>query len=290
MSIARHAVDTHRLTAMLLRDSEEIDFFLASARQRTGNFKLFHSVASNVYLSGAVVAPDDPRAGRSLRLSAQALTAIFAFQLDPPPVDFVLGEGPPVHYAAPDPSDPDILAWDKAFHLALIARQKTPLGYLCRVNKETFRGSSLVGYTDEAYLFMKLKQAVWQDPEFGWEGLLAECEAIEARAATISKPAMVKLARCLRHPYHRVLRSLGERDEDGFATALTDGLKLHKNYWSATEKLRAEPVGFVSLPLTALAALAWDRGLSFRVESDYLPWSWVTGELFRSAPAATMYA
>jgi len=33
------------------------------------------------------------------------------------------------------------------------------------------------------------------------------------------------------------------------------------------------------------AALAWDRGLRFRVESDYLPWSWVTGELFQG-PAA----
>ncbi|AWM40247.1 hypothetical protein GobsT_12960 [Gemmata obscuriglobus] len=44
--------------------------------------------------------------------------------------------------------------------------------------------------------------------------------------------------------------------------------------------------GWVSLSLTAVAALAWDRGLRFRVESDYLPWSWVTGELFQ-APAAS---
>ncbi|WP_071529229.1 Imm49 family immunity protein [Gemmata obscuriglobus] len=57
-------------------------------------------------------------------------------------------------------------------------------------------------------------------------------------------------------------------------------------YWSSTESRRNDMEGWVSLSLTAVAALAWDRGLRFRVESDYLPWSWVTGELFQ-APAAS---
>jgi len=77
------------------------------------------------------------------------------------------------------------------------------------------------------------------------------------------------------------MRKLGERDAAGLEVALTEAVIQHKKYWSSKAKRRNEDVGFVSLPLLGLAALAWDRGLRFRVESDYLPRTWVTGELFR---------
>ena len=137
-----------------------------------------------------------------------------------------------------------------------------------------------MGYTDEEYWFMELKQRAWEDPNFGWEQLLVKCEALKARSAEISDPEGIEHVRCLSIPYLQVLRKLGARDSLGFETALTEALKLHKKYWSAKASRRKEEVGFVSLALLGLAALAWDRGLRFKVESDYLPWSWVTGEVF----------
>lgn len=250
---------------------------------RVSSLTGFHNfVAKSVYLSGAVVAPDAPEVGRALRLSAQALGAIFAFRLDPPPDTYELGEGPPVRYVTPiDPSIPDILTWRDAYDLALIARQVPALGYLCRAAKDTFRGSGLTGYTDEEYLFMELKQQVWLDPSFGWERLLAACEELKARSAEISQREPAAMVRHLELPYYRALRELGARSATGLEAALTEALVQHKEYWSATAKRRQEKIGFVSLRLVGLAALAWDRGLRFQVESDYLPWSWVTGDLFR---------
>ncbi|MCE9534759.1 MAG: immunity 49 family protein, partial [Planctomycetes bacterium] len=105
-------------------------------------------------------------------------------------------------------------------------------------------------------------------------------EKVVARSVEISNPAGAETAQYLSVPYYRVLRKLGEHDAAGLEAALTNALALHKEYWSATEDRRKEKAGFVSLPLIALAALAWDRGLRFHVESDYLPWSWVTGEIF----------
>lgn len=262
-----------------------LDQFLEYARAQSSNLSRLHDfVAENVYLTGAVVSPDSPEVARALLLSAQALGAIFAFRIQPLPDDYELGEGPAVHYTTPiDPSIPDILLWRKAYDLALIARQIAPLGYLCRVTKETFQGSRLVGYTDEEYWFMELKQRAWQDPNFGWEPLLAKCETLKARSAEISDPEGIEHVRCLGIPYLQVLRKLGERDSIGLETVLIEALKLHKKYWSAKASRRNEEVGFVSLPLLGLAALAWDRGLRFKVECDYLPWSWVTGEVFGRA-------
>jgi len=285
MKITRHPIKTIDLLPEFHREEcERLDEYVQSARERTSSLTLLHDfVAKNVYLAGSVVAPDSLEVARALRLSAQALGAVFALRLDPMPEAYVLGEGPPVRYADPiDPSIPNIFIWRTAFDLALIARQTAPLGYLCRVTKDTFRGSSLRGYTDEAYRFMELRQRAWADPGFGWEPLLAWCEAYKHRSSEISGPIGAEIVRRLDIPYYSVMRKLGERDAVGLEATLAEALAQHKKYWSSKAKLRQETIGFVSLPLLGLAALAWDRGLRFRVESDYLPWSWVTGALFRT--------
>lgn len=89
-----------------------------------------------------------------------------------------------------------------------------------------------------------------------------------------------KAVKYLSGPRLDLLPPLVDRDAIGFEAALDRALEAHKEYWSKTAKRRKDPEGFVALDLTALAALAWDRGLRFQVDSDYLPWSWVTGELF----------
>ena len=129
---------------------------------------------------------------------------------------------------------------------------------------------------------MELKQRAWADSSFGWEPLLAWCEAYEARPLKISESNVAAIVRQLNIPYYRVMRKLGERDAAGLESALAEAVAEHKKYWSAKAVRRQEKVGFVSLPLLGLAALAWDRGLRFHVDSDYLPWSWVTGDLFRT--------
>lgn len=284
MTISRHPIKTIDLLPEFYREEcERLDQYLQSARQRSSSLTRFHDyVAENVYLAGAVVAPNSPEVARALRLSAQALGAVFAFRLDPSLDSYELGEGPPVKYVHPiDPSIPNILIWRRAYDLALIARQSTALDYLCRVNKNTFLGSSFTGYDDEEYRFMELKQQAWSDPEFRWEPLLKWCEADQVRSAGISPSAGAEIVHRLTIPYYAVMRKVGERDGTGLEAALTEAVRQHKKYWSAKAERRKEKVGFVSLPLLGLAALAWDRGLRFRVESDYLPWSWVTGDLFK---------
>jgi len=134
---------------------------------------------------------------------------------------------------------------------------------------------------------MELQKSAWRDSKFGWEPLLTKCEAYEARSSIRSQKEAAEIVRCMNIPYYRVLRKLGEQDSVGFSDELASALTLHKEYCSATKERRVEEVGFVSLQLTALAALAWNRGFRFHVMSDYLPWSWVTGEIFTKSTPAT---
>jgi hypothetical protein len=282
MKINRHPVNLEGMSEYFTEESAELDYFLAAARRSATNLDLLLSIARGVYLSGAIVAPDSPEVARALMLSAQAGTATFVFQrIDDPPWSFVLGEGPPVVYTKPaGSSGASIITWMDAFYFCLITRQAQLSDELCRVSNEVFRHSDLVGAATDDYGFADLLRAVWtqehftRDPAF----IRLETECPRRAAKSKRKPSYLRLFTL---PYLNALRQLERRDESGFATALTEGLRGHKEFWSSAQ-YREEFNGFVSLPFIAAAALAWDRGMRFEVESDYLPMSWVRGDLFRT--------
>lgn len=62
-----------------------------------------------------------------------------------------------------------------------------------------------------------------------------------------------------------------------FEEALTLAIVRHKDYW---EKQRGPDAfqGFLSLNLLGIAALAYDKGHSFNVDSVYVPFNLVRGE------------
>ncbi|MES2734175.1 MAG: immunity 49 family protein [Bacteroidota bacterium] len=69
--------------------------------------------------------------------------------------------------------------------------------------------------------------------------------------------------------------------EDMFNETLYVALLKHKAYYESEENGESRsslPQGWVSLPLTAVCALAHDRGLKREVESDYIPEWLVKGE------------
>ncbi|GAB08269.1 hypothetical protein GOARA_006_00280 [Gordonia araii NBRC 100433] len=66
-----------------------------------------------------------------------------------------------------------------------------------------------------------------------------------------------------------LLAAIGDQDE--FTQQLRKALESHKTYWTATRERRADPRGFASFAILALAAKAADAGMAIEVESDYLP-------------------
>lgn len=286
--VTRHPVNLEGLARIHQRDLVRVDAYVKSARETTRNLYSLFLVSKGESLAGGVLCPDAPDTVRALLLAAQAGAGLFIFQrIEDPPRPFLLGDGPPVTYTTPvAPDYADVLTWTRAFYLTIVTRQADLTNELCRVTEDTLRGSGLIlkGPVDTEYRFTELLKQVWHGPEFTRGALFHQVVAdMEAAAGQRTKGG--KYVRAITVPHLRVLRQLGERNADGFAAALEEAIQQHKKYWSSTEQLRKEFDGFVSMKLTAAAALAWDRGLRFQVESDYLPWSWVTGELFQG-PAA----
>lgn len=82
-----------------------------------------------------------------------------------------------------------------------------------------------------------------------------------------------------------ILKSIIESKKEDFNKHLHEGLTYHKTYWGCKKGLNPggppmcdDPQGFISWPLTALAAMAYDKGFKIEVESDYIPKWMVEGE------------
>jgi hypothetical protein len=58
---------------------------------------------------------------------------------------------------------------------------------------------------------------------------------------------------------------------DEFNAGLREAVDLHRRFWTANGERASRPDGFFALSCTALAAVAYDRGIPVDVESDYLP-------------------
>lgn len=162
--------------------------------------------------------------------------------------------------------------WIRSFYLALIGRQDLNCTALSRIPVATIR-QSITRESAFRYTWIETLQAMQAGrPDLG-NLLIRAMEETDPNMAI--DPDWV-----LHHDVHEmnVLTKLLARDAKAFEAALVKAIVVHKDYWSKTEDRRADTLGFMSIPLTALAALAYDSGYRFDIDSEYLPMWLVTGE------------
>ena len=286
MTVPRHTLpflpeDTR---VYFLDEVGEVGKFLRSAQNKPRNLHLFHLVAKNVYLTGAVVDPSATAVAEALRHGCQALAALVGIETSTGATyTYQLGDGPPATVPLPpDSRFLDLTIWDRAFQLGLISRQPDLIESLFRPGVAAIARACGLTEDDDNVPFIELARQLWHSPHFKLYPALEACEAVAERCAAKPRPGGLYV-QCVTQPYLTAIRALAGGDAAGINAAFTAALKGHKRYWSSTKKLRQDVAGYVSLPLTSLAALAYDRGVRIDVESDYLPRPWVTGEVFRRA-------
>lgn len=279
MRIARHSIGREDLPVLFGENCELLSVLLAQARKATKTSGLLAGIADSVYRTGSVVSTDSSEVARAIKLAAQANTAVLVFaRIEDPPRYCPLGDGPPVTYSEPvDESHVYGSQWVQAFFETTITRQADLQSMLVEVPTDLLRQSSTHG-EEAAYQWVDMHRAIWTDRYFTRHSAFAAVEDYFAKVPPRSSHG--KAVKDITIPYLEVLRQLEGEDQARFNDALTEALQMHKKYWGATEKRRKDFNGFVSLQLTAVAALAWDRGMRFEVKSDYMPASWVRGELF----------
>lgn len=83
------------------------------------------------------------------------------------------------------------------------------------------------------------------------------------------------------HPAYQCLQAMLTRSSDDLTEALSRGAQRHKEYYISDEERQRDSNGYFSLPLTAIASLAHDLKIPFDVESDFIPTTFVSGEIIK---------
>lgn len=281
MIVERHDISWDGRKDVYRSYSADFDDFVKWARKASSSLTGAIGAARGCYQFGSLFEPDSHTVVKAIRVGAEANAALVAAAwLEGPPSLYRLGDGPPVSYSGDRPIDSAHVGhWLAGFDLAMISRQHDLLDLLASISTDALRKSPTTSSPEVTFRAVDLRRALWiaprvtADPAYLWQ-----CQFV---AGCTSRSLLHRANRTLGRSYLALFPPLERGDEAAFSEALTEALLQHKQFYSSTDKLRKEPEGFVSLSLTAVAALAWDRGLRFDVESDYAPRSWVTGELFR---------
>ncbi len=286
---ARHAVDLQWASDMFRGETAKIDRFLSAARSQSRVLSTFTGIAEFVYTFGGIVAPDSTDSARGLVLAAQANTAVLVFaRIDDPPCHVTLGAGPPVTFAEPVTLGcANATVWLNGCRQAMVTRQPRLLDLLTSVTTDFLRTTTSA--PDTTFCSVDVLRAVVSTPAptqsdaFRWQA--------DYYAGCLSKSDHHRAVRHVGVPYLEVIRGLESGEETSFESALMEACRLHGKYYGATEKSRKDSNGFVSLELTALAALAYDRGMKFNIDlSEYVPAAWVRGDIFRQVLSSAQTA
>ncbi|MFE7575739.1 immunity 49 family protein [Streptomyces sp. NPDC057521] len=157
--------------------------------------------------------------------------------------------------------------WLSAFWLALICRDEARLAQLSEIPLERMR-SPQGQYDEYIYHWVDTLQTWWLRGPGLADKLIATIEASDLSMAQIAPRDLMD---GILYPPINLFYHYLRRDQDGFAPALADALKLHRAYWTLNEDRATDVDGSIALGPLAIACLAHDADFPLDIESDYLP-------------------
>ena len=261
-----------------------MDFYLDFVAEDTGALNNVRRRALTLGQYRTVIDPDaaDPATREAFQLAAQAATAVFsaAIGAEGQQIEAVIGR--PRHFAATGPTDSAHAgAWPTAMWLAVAVRDDTLIQQLAAVPAEVLRAS---GVEHDTYLYpwIETVQAFLTDREVTPEMFLPAMDGTDPDTAQFTPPeAMLRLI----YPPIRMFYYVLRRDTEKFTTALVEALERHRQYWTADDRA-GDPSGFIAPAPLAIAILARKVGMSFDVQSEYLPATLLAG--VRPGPVSTL--
>ncbi|RCU49494.1 hypothetical protein DU002_11265 [Corallincola holothuriorum] len=167
----------------------------------------------------------------------------------------------------------DTDVWLKSFFCAQILRDSAAIDALNEVDETVFFNAELK--PDALDLRMvDLMQGIYKGHR-DLNTLLTnawEAEPEDSRVEYVASHFM---------PLLSVMRTIFTPDAEAeYNKEMREAVELHKKFWSQSEDHEWEPEAWVSLPLIAMAALAYDhKGYELDFETDYIP-DWLVKKQF----------
>ncbi|WP_417501847.1 immunity 49 family protein [Marinobacter sp.] len=184
----------------------------------------------------------------------------------------------------------DIGVWLKVFCYGVMTRSGEALEVLNQVGEDMLLQAEKAPATKYELALAALLKGVY-NPEANLAQLLLDSKAAfdpdelhDSRFFYVSRILL---------PIDSIIRTIFAGDqEDAFNEHMEEALRLHQEYWVKVSETAED--GLVSVPLTALAVMAYDhKGYRVRVENEYIPDWVVTADRFtaltevKPAPSGT---
>jgi hypothetical protein len=206
-----------------------------------------------------------------LRLAEQANAALFA-GMSGLPVRAPLGDQFITLTRPPDESYLHVTRWLLAFFSALLCRDLTSLSFLTAVSSKQLRKST-TKFADYGYFFVDAIHGFLAGADNTGKLILKALRAANPDQYPVSDP---DAALYLDFPVIQTF-CLAVTSDDRFGAALADAVRDHEHFW-ANRTGPDDFKGYLSIELLGVAALAYDRGMKFDLESRYVPMALVRGE------------
>jgi hypothetical protein len=273
--IESHTFDREMFQLDLASTSSFLAKITEDTRIRSSNLGILQADARKVASLSFALESGTEAVCRYLHLGAEAAAALFALaSVESGTLDLPLG-GRVVRLTATGPNSyTDPSSWCEGFFLAAICRDVRSLDLLCQTPSTVFRASSTK--TDEYYyVYAAALQAFWKaEPE---------TPNLLLHALRLAKPGNAKIASAdyllfVIMSQMELLYQVLIRDEAAFNASLIKSLEYHKRYWTSSEDLSDESIGFLPIGLIAIASFAHEQGMQIaEIDSGYFPMSIVKG-------------
>ncbi|MFZ6873772.1 immunity 49 family protein [Undibacterium sp. Di27W] len=271
MFIPMHKIDDEFMAGMPERVKMSMDnlpLLVETSRTKAMNLALLSNAASSAAGFTYLVDPKSDAVSQSLEISRQALNAMFACVVNTSSATVVqFGKGEPVSLTGkPDESALHAGRWLDAFYLNLIFGDLDELRKLCHVPTELLRASSTIA-SEYAYLYKDvLCSYIHGEPD------VIDQIIATLRATDPERPDIVNRYYMLTKSVPNIqLFYYAVTSDQKFGAAMQTAVQCHRDYWGDSLENSRSARGFISLDLLGLAVLGMDSGLSFDVESPYLP-------------------
>jgi Immunity protein 49 len=213
--------------------------------------------------------------GNTLHLAAWALENNFMLARYPrgeQRLEVFLPPAEPLMMTTTGPSgSTDAVNWIKAFHLAMIGRQKTLLDGLCLYPTDLLREANNHGVRvgEYAYAQVDMLKAFWlDDPNI--QNIAIEALRVASDVDTLSEDIIDYALNIASYEISLFIQA--HMQQEDFTEQLTEAVEMHKkHFFIGRDKRVNDSRYFLALGPIAMSVLALERGLSIEVESDYIP-------------------
>jgi hypothetical protein len=214
-----------------------------------------------------ILNPNSIQLYRALHIAAYSLTSVCELaSLPEGNYEVFAGEGEPVMLPAGVNSYSSGISWLHGFYLGVACRETHLNDNLAEIPVAILKQSST---RSDEYLYLQIEalQSFWKGAADTPQRVI---EAMKATDPELIKVGTVDYALNIAVREIDLLFRLLENDSVAFNESLIKALERHKKHWSK-KNLKNDTDGFIAVGILGLVSIAYERGMTIEVESDYIP-------------------